>query len=186
MGEPAASRVELGLVDYLLVEFPRGHSTFGAALTAELAHLADEGLIRLLDLVIIQKAADGSVRTFEVDQLATDELHGLEDDVSAVLSAGDVERLAAAVEPGNVAGAVVWENLWSTGLGSAATDSGAQVIGSARIPLERLACALSERAVVPWRAHQGTISAPVARLASWAESSATASNNVAHGQPHRT
>lgn len=133
---------EMGPVDYLLVEFPHGHSTFGAGLAAELRRLCHEGLIQVLDVVIIQKGNDGTVEGFEVDDLDVDIDGPLYDDIAELLSPEDVQRLAAAMEPGTVAGVVVWENVWAAPLAAVARHAGAQLIASGRIPLDDLASAL--------------------------------------------
>ncbi len=52
---------ELGPVDYLVVEFPPGESRFTGEMAKDLAALVDAGTIRVLDLLILQKNADGSI-----------------------------------------------------------------------------------------------------------------------------
>jgi hypothetical protein len=52
---------ELGAVDYPMVEFPPGASSFIGEMAAEPVPLSDAGTIRVLDLLILQKAADGSI-----------------------------------------------------------------------------------------------------------------------------
>jgi len=49
---------ELGPVDYLVVEFPG--SQFKGEILPELASLVQRGIVRVLDLVVIRKAEDGS------------------------------------------------------------------------------------------------------------------------------
>ena len=60
---------ELGPVDYLVVEFPAGAANFTGEMAAELAALVEAGTIRLLDLLVLQKDADGSVEALEIDDL---------------------------------------------------------------------------------------------------------------------
>jgi len=60
---------ELGPVDYLVVEFPAGKSNFSGEMAAELASLTESGTIRVLDLLILNKAEDGTVEAFEIDDL---------------------------------------------------------------------------------------------------------------------
>ena len=52
---------ELGPVDYLIVEFPPGHQNFKGEIADELVKLHDSGTVRVMDVVIIVKNADGSV-----------------------------------------------------------------------------------------------------------------------------
>src|SRR5664279_31253 len=54
---------ELGPVDFLVVEFPG--SDFNGEILPELADLVQRGIVRVLDLVVIKKDADGSYEAFE-------------------------------------------------------------------------------------------------------------------------
>ena len=60
---------ELGPVDYLVVEFPAGHQNFTGEGAAELLRLHDAGIIRIMDLIIIGKAEDGTVMAQELGDL---------------------------------------------------------------------------------------------------------------------
>jgi hypothetical protein len=134
---------ELGPVDYLVVEFPAGSQNFDGKMAAELARLSDAGIIRVLDLLILQKAADGSVDALEIDETDTvDEIRALETHVSEILAADDVLHLAEAMEPGSVAGVVVWENLWAAPFASAARRAGGQLIATGRIPIQAIAASI--------------------------------------------
>jgi hypothetical protein len=134
---------ELGPVDYLVVEFPPGAQNFDGEMAAELVRLSDAGTIRVLDLLIVQKAADGSVDAYEIDETdAVDEIRALETHVSEILAADDVLNLAAAMEPGSVAGVLVWENTWAAPFASAARRAGGQLIATGRIPIQAIAASL--------------------------------------------
>jgi hypothetical protein len=80
VSEPAVSLDELGPVDYLVVEFGQGRSTFTGEMAAELSRLSHEGLIRVLDLLVVQKSADGTVEGFEIDDVGLGELCSREAD----------------------------------------------------------------------------------------------------------
>ncbi len=142
MSEPAVSLDELGPVDYLVVEFPPGRSTFTGEMAAELSRLSHEGLIRVLDLLVMQKSGDGTVEGFEVDADGLGGMRSLEADLAGVLAAQDVEDLAVAMQPGSVAGVVVWENLWATPFSFAARSAGGQIIAGGRIPIQAIAASL--------------------------------------------
>jgi hypothetical protein len=142
MSEAVADIDEMGPVDYLMVEFPPGRSTFTGQMATELLRLSHEGLIRVLDLLVIQKAADGSIEGFEVDDLGLDEIRTLEADLVELLAADDVVHLAAAMEPGSVAGVVVWENLWAVNFAVEARRAGGQLIASGRIPIQAIVASL--------------------------------------------
>jgi len=134
---------ELGPIDYLVVEFPPGQSNFSGAMATELAALVEKGVIRVLDLLILAKDADGNIEAMEIDDLdAVDEIVHLEADVAEILAADDVALLAEAMEPGTVAGVLVWENTWAAGFGAAARHSGGQLIAYGRIPIQSLIASL--------------------------------------------
>ena len=142
MGQATPEFDEMGPVDYLVVEFPVGHTSFSGEMAAELTRLSDEGTIRVLDLLILQKAEDGAVEGFEVCDLDMGLMRELETEIAEILAAEDVEHLGAAMEPGSVAGVVVWENLWAAPFASLARRAGGQVIASGRIPLQAIAASL--------------------------------------------
>ena len=134
---------ELGPVDYLVIEFPAGKSSFTGGMAEELTSLVDRGIIRILDLLIIAKGDDGSVEAFELDEIENlDELRGLETHVAELLAADDVANLAAAMENGSVAGALVWENAWAAPFASAARRAGGQLVASGRIPIQAIAASI--------------------------------------------
>ena len=57
---------ELGPIDYLVVEFPAGKAAFTGEMADKLRSLVEEGIVRVLDLLIITKDEDGTVDAFEV------------------------------------------------------------------------------------------------------------------------
>ena len=134
---------ELGPVDYLVVEFPPGASHFTGEMAAELAKLVDSGTIRLLDLVILAKDADGAIEALEIEDLEQiDELRTAETQLAELLAAEDITHLAAAMEPGTTAGVLVWENSWAAPFATAARRSGGQLIASGRIPIQAILASL--------------------------------------------
>jgi Family of unknown function (DUF6325) len=134
---------ELGPVDYLVVEFPPGASHFTGEMAAELAKLVDSGTVRVLDLVILTKDADGKIDALEIDDLEQiDELRTAETQLAELLAAEDITHLAAAMEPGTTAGVLVWENSWAAPFATAARRSGGQLIASGRIPIQAILASL--------------------------------------------
>ncbi|MFF3501697.1 DUF6325 family protein [Streptomyces sp. NPDC003247] len=132
---------EMGPVDYLIVEFP------GSRMTGEglplLVDLVERGIIRLIDLVFIRKDTDGSVTALELQELG-DEL-GLTvfaGASSGLLDQGDLDEAGAALEPGNSAAVVVYENAWAAPLARALRRSGAQMVAGGRIAVQDLLASL--------------------------------------------
>ena len=130
---------EWGPVDYLVVEFPAGQSNFTGEMASELAALVQSGTIRVLDLLILQKDADGGVEALEIDDLdGLDDMRLLETEIAEILAAEDVAHLGAALEPGTTAGVLVFENTWAAPFASAARRSGGQLVASGRIPIQAI------------------------------------------------
>ena len=130
---------ELGPVDYIVVEFPAGASNFTGEMVKELLALVDSGTVRVIDVLILTKNADGSVEATEladIDDLGA--LQAVEAQLAELLAAEDVENLAAAMEPGSTAGVLIWENLWAAPFASAARRSGGQLIADGRIPIQAI------------------------------------------------
>ena len=130
---------ELGPVDYLVVEFPAGKSNFTGEMATELVALVDAGTIRVIDVLILTKNEDGTVEAAElsdIDELGP--LQAVEAELAELLAEDDVEHLAAAMEPGSIAGVLIWENLWAAPFAAAARRSGGQLIANGRIPIQAI------------------------------------------------
>ena len=130
---------ELGPVDYVVVEFPAGASNFTGEMTTELLALVDSGIIRVIDVLILTKDADGTVEATELSDIGElGELQAIEAELGELLAADDVDHLAAAMEPGSTAGVLIWENLWAAPFASAVRHSGGQLIANGRIPIQAI------------------------------------------------
>jgi Family of unknown function (DUF6325) len=134
---------ELGPVDYLVVEFPAGKSSFTGEMADELVTLVDDGVIRVLDLLVLHKDDEGAFEAHEIDDVEDlGELRGLETHVAEILAADDVAHLAAAMENGSTAGVLVWENIWAAPFASAARRAGGQLVATGRIPIQAIAASI--------------------------------------------
>jgi hypothetical protein len=133
------SLAELGPVDYVVVEFPAGAGNFTGEMVKELLALVDQGTIRVIDILILAKDEDGAVEAMELADVGDlGELQTLEAELAELLAEDDVEHLAAAMDPGSVAGVLIYENLWAAPFASAARRSGGQLIANGRIPIQAI------------------------------------------------
>ncbi|MFB6610977.1 DUF6325 family protein [Agromyces sp. NPDC056379] len=134
---------ELGPVDYLVIEFPAGQADFTGEIAEELVRLVGAGTIRLIDAIVLTKDVDGTVDAVEFEDLEDlGPLVELEAELAELLAAEDVEQLANAMEPGSVAGVIVYENLWAAPFAAAARRAGGQLIASGRIPIQAIIASL--------------------------------------------
>ena len=130
---------DLGPVDYLVVEFPAGASNFTGEMRTELLALVDTGTIRVIDILILTKDADGAVDAMELSDIGElGELQALEAQLAELLAENDVEQLAASMEPDSTAGVLIWENRWAAPFASAARRAGGQLIANGRIPIQAI------------------------------------------------
>jgi hypothetical protein len=134
---------EMGPVDYLVVEFPGGRLS-GEGLPL-LVDLADRGIIRILDLVFVRKLPDGSLARIEVTDRtdgAYKHLAVFEGASSGLLDNADVGAAADVIEPGSMAGILLYENRWAAPLATALRRGGAQLVANGRIPIQAILAAL--------------------------------------------
>jgi hypothetical protein len=134
---------ELGPIDWIVIEFPG--SKFNGQIAPALRDLVERDLIRVLDLLVLKKDADGSLEAFELSDLDVGEIGEFQDyesELAMLLSEEDVTSLAAAVEPGSSAAVLVWENTWAAPFGSAVRRSGGQLVASGRIPIQAMLAAI--------------------------------------------
>jgi Family of unknown function (DUF6325) len=128
-----------------VVEFPG--SNFTGEIMPELVDLVQRGIVRVLDLVLIKKADDGSYEGFEfadIDDGALGGLRQFERELADLLSEDDVAAVADQLEPGSTAGLLVYENLWAAPFASAVRRSGGQLVANGRIPVQALLAVLEE------------------------------------------
>ena len=142
MGGAFHGRHRSGTDHYLAVEWPGRHVT-GEGFRL-LMDLVDREIVRVLDLLFIAKDADGTVSKLEVADVehsdALDErLWGLS---SGLLDQSDIDQVAAAIEPGSLAGILVYENLWAVPMWTAIDRTSARLVGAGRIPGPDLVAAL--------------------------------------------
>ena len=134
---------ELGPVDYLVVEFPAGQQNFTGEAAEELLRLHDAGIIRVMDLVIIGKGADGTVMAQELGDLEDlGDFARLEAELAETLAEEDVLTFGEVMAPGSIGAVLVFENLWAAKFGSAVRHAGGQLIANGRIPVQAFIAAL--------------------------------------------
>jgi hypothetical protein len=140
----AEDDVELGPIDYVVIELPAGERRLTGEMALELATLVADGTVRVLDLVLVHKDDDGSIEVDEVEDLEDLGVLGtVEATLAELLAEEDLVHVAAAMEPGSSAGVLVWENTWAAPFAVAARRSGGQLIASGRIPTQALVASMT-------------------------------------------
>src|SRR5215213_1047934 len=134
---------DVGPVDYLAVEFPDARLN-GEGL-ARLVDLVDRGIIRILDLRVVRRDADGTFSAAAIADFDGDgslDLAVFEGVESGLLDDDDLSQAASLIEPGNAVGVILYENTWAGPFVSAMRRAGAEVIASGRIPADDVLAAL--------------------------------------------
>jgi Family of unknown function (DUF6325) len=133
----------MGPIDYVVLEWSADQPATGEVMPL-LLDLVDRGLIRILDLAFLGKYEDGSVAAIDLAELAQQDgsLAAFEGASSGLLGQDDLEEAAGAMEPGTVAGVLVWENRWAAPVAAALRRSGGELIASGRIPVQDVLASL--------------------------------------------
>jgi len=135
--------MRVGSVEYAVIAFP-GNKFKGEIIPA-IQELVDKKIVRILDLALVRKDADGSVEAVELSSLPPDEARqfsGLDHEVGGLLNEDDFEDIAAALEPNSSAGLLVWENLWSARFAEAVMNADGVLVANERIPAPIVKAAL--------------------------------------------
>ena len=141
-----SEEIELGPVDYLIVEWPVGSPPTGEAFP-HLVDLVDRGVIRLLDMAFIEKDADGNVLAIDIGDFDGDgntDLAVFQGVSSGLLDEDDHQEAGNALQPGTAAAIVVYENTWAAPFATALRKGGAQLVAAGRIPINAIIATLDE------------------------------------------
>lgn len=139
------TEIELGPVDYIVIEFPG--NKFNGKVAPELVSLVNRGIIRLLDLVFIHKDTDGNAEVLEAAEVDEDEagpLLLLQAALVGLAGTDDIEAAGAILEPGSSAALIVYENTWAAPFATAVRQSGGILVDSGRIPATDLIAAFED------------------------------------------
>jgi hypothetical protein len=138
----------IGPVELLVVKFP-GNQFTGDILPA-MGELVESGMVRIIDMLLIAKDAQGVVRILEFDDLEPDAFAGwapLVTSVRPMLNEDDAHQFAGLLENNSSAGVVLFENIWATRFADAIGKANGEVVLNERIPraaIEEIAAAIGE------------------------------------------
>lgn len=107
----------LGPLEYLVVEFEGNH--FTGEILPELQALRDQGIVRVVDLVFMQRDADGNLTVRELSNLSEEEAKPYDPmagDMLGLLSPEDIEEAASTVPNNSAAAIALLEHTWAARL----------------------------------------------------------------------
>ena len=129
----------LGPLEYLVVGFE--NYRFTGRILAELRAAQEKGIIRVVDLCLIQKDEQGNVKERELSELSGEEateLSPLAGSVMGLLAEEDIQQLAADIPNKSAAGLLLFEHTWAIGLKEAIKNAGAVAITGGFVSPEAL------------------------------------------------
>src|SRR6266705_6139353 len=136
----------LGPIDYIAVSF-KGNNFDGSVLKA-LSEATQRGVIRVVDLVLVIKDADGKVEWAEIEDQEDDlkevaKLLGHKGDLP-LLTEDDVQKLGAQMPNDTSAGILVIEQLWAIPLKEALLHVGGELLAEGRVHPDKVSAAVEE------------------------------------------
>jgi len=126
-----------GPIDFLALEF-KNERLKGEILPA-LIDLVENKVVRVIDLVIVQKYKDGRHEAVEMQQLAPDMLSvfdPLEVQISGIIQVEDIDAIAEEMENNTTAAIMLFENLWAIKFKEAVLNADGRLLAQERIPYQ--------------------------------------------------
>jgi hypothetical protein len=127
--------MSIGPVEYIAIGFPG--NKFSGEIIPAIQELQDSGTIRVLDLVIITKDADGNVAAIELSDASPEQgaalaVLGVEN--RNLLGEEDIEDIGGALDPNSTAALMIWENVWAARFAKSLRDADGILVANGRIP----------------------------------------------------
>lgn len=141
--------IKHGPVDVVVVA--GGIPRFDGSIYAELERLAQAGIIRVLDAMLLVKTQDGQVGRLELSDLPEEDqaaLGMMSDETRGLFDLDDEQTLAEGMVPGSIVFAMAVENLWAVRLVNAFDQAGAELAFQTRVPALIVDEAFASRATV--------------------------------------
>lgn len=124
-------------LEYALIAFE--DAKFSGKIIPELVDLAQRNIVRFVDIAVIQKGADGTTHTLELNDLEPETYEmfvPLGEHVSSLFTNDDLQIAADKLPADSAAVLFLWENLWLAGLRQAIAEAGGQLVDRAQIAPE--------------------------------------------------
>jgi uncharacterized membrane protein len=126
----------MGPVEVLVISFPGNQ--FTGEIIPELQRLTDDGVISVVDGLLVRKDGAGEVTYFEFEELGEGDdaaaLAAVLDQVESLISDDDVRMLAESLEPNSSEAILVLEHKWARPLRDAIVAANGRLAANFRIP----------------------------------------------------
>jgi uncharacterized membrane protein len=136
----------MGPVDFIVIMFPG--NKFNGKIAPEISRLEKNGIIKVIDLVMVMKDDAGEVKTIELRNLggeAGDAFKTFSHNIKEWLSLDDIESVGEMLPNNSSAAALLFENTWAIKLKEELLKTDAQLVTQGRIPNELVMAAMKQR-----------------------------------------
>ena len=126
-----------GPVDFLALEFD--NEKLKGEIMPALMELVENKIVRVIDLVVVQKDADGKHEALELQQLAPEVIaifDPLMVEISGIIQVEDIDAIAEQMENNTTAAVLLFENLWAVKFKEAVLRANGRLLAQERIPHE--------------------------------------------------
>jgi len=136
----SANEMELGPVDIVVIGFPPDAPRTGESIPL-FVDLVDRGIIRVLDVMIVEKAADGTIARLEISELGgqvSAELEVFQGASTGMIGDEDASAAAEGMQSGEAAVLICFENAWAAPFVSSVLRNGGRMLAFERVPAQDL------------------------------------------------
>ena len=143
----------LGPLEYTVIGFRKG--TFDGSIAREIGKVVDQNIIRIVDIVLIDRDAEGNSAIIEIDASedpAFESFAPILENRMGLFTPDDVETIAETLPPETSALAILFEHRWAEDVKDAIANAGGFLVTRAVIPpevLEEVSAELEASAATP-------------------------------------
>jgi hypothetical protein len=134
----------VGPVDIAVIAFDA--PKFDGSIANAIADLVAQGIVRVLDIILVNKNESGEVSLFEVtddDGDGIPDLIAIQGDIPGLLSEDDAGAVIEEMPNGTAIALIAWETTWLIRAGQAIRNNGGTLVAFERIPADDVAAVLA-------------------------------------------
>ena len=127
----------VGPVDVAVIAFDE--PKFDGSVASAIADLVAQGIVRVLDIVLVNKDENGETTLFEVTDVDGDgipDLIAVRGDIPGLLSEEDAGAAIESMPNSSAIAMIAWENTWLIRAGQAIRNNGGTLVAFERIAAE--------------------------------------------------
>jgi len=124
-----------GPVDFVALEF-KGNQ-FKGEIFPELMKLVNDEVVRVIDIIVVKKDADGNVTHQEIqetDQSVLAVFNPLKAEINGMIQVEDIEMIGEKLENNCTAALLMFENVWAVNFVKAVENANGRSVMHVRIP----------------------------------------------------